>query len=97
MSDPFVEMRKNKGLTPKDAADLLDDNVWRGTAMLALAEVDGRRGAFHGKYHSPCFADHQDQARRKGGLVDFLHVPARSGFGLRRLRGESRSGRRNAG
>ena len=41
-------MRKNKGLTPKDAADLLDDNVWLGTAMLALAEVDGLvSGAVH--------------------------------------------------
>jgi phosphate acetyltransferase len=45
---PLVEMRKNKGLTPKDAADLLDDNVWLGTAMLALAEVDGLvSGAVH--------------------------------------------------
>ena len=96
---PLVEMRKNKGLTPKDAADLLDDNVWLGTVMLALAEVDGlgfRRGAFHGKHNSSRLADHQDQARRKGGLVDFLHVPARSGSGLRRLRGESRPGRGNA-
>jgi phosphate acetyltransferase len=45
---PLVEMRKNKGLTPKDAADLLDDNVWLGTVMLALAEVDGLvSGAVH--------------------------------------------------
>jgi phosphate acetyltransferase len=45
---PLVEMRKHKGLTPKDAADLLDDNVWLGTVMLALAEVDGLvSGAVH--------------------------------------------------
>ena len=45
---PLVEMRKNKGLTPKDAADLLDDNVWLGTVMLALDEVDGLvSGAVH--------------------------------------------------
>ncbi len=41
-------MRKHKGLAPKDAADLLDDNVWLGTVMLALAEVDGLvSGAVH--------------------------------------------------
>ena len=45
---PLVEMRKKKGLTPKDAADLLDDNVWLGTVMLALDEVDGLvSGAVH--------------------------------------------------
>jgi phosphate acetyltransferase len=45
---PLVEMRKHKGLTPKDAADLLDDNVWLGTVMLALDEVDGLvSGAVH--------------------------------------------------
>ena len=45
---PLVEMRKHKGLAPKDAADLLDDNVWLGTVMLALAEVDGLvSGAVH--------------------------------------------------
>jgi phosphate acetyltransferase len=45
---PLVEMRKHKGLTPEDAADLLDDNVWLGTVMLALAEVDGLvSGAVH--------------------------------------------------
>ena len=45
---PLVEMRKHKGLTPGDAADLLNDNVWLGTVMLALGEVDGLvSGAVH--------------------------------------------------
>ena len=45
---PLVEMRKNKGLTPDDAAELLKDNVWLGTVMLAQAEVDGLvSGAVH--------------------------------------------------
>lgn len=39
--DPLVEMRKHKGLTAMDAADYLEDNVWLGTTMLALGEVDG--------------------------------------------------------
>jgi phosphate acetyltransferase len=38
---PLVEMRRHKGLTPHDAADFLEDNVWLGTVMLALGEVDG--------------------------------------------------------
>ncbi|PTX98010.1 phosphate acetyltransferase [Spartobacteria bacterium LR76] len=45
---PLVEMRKHKGLTPKDAAELLEDTVWLGTVMLALGEVDGLvSGAVH--------------------------------------------------
>src|SRR5450432_1913818 len=45
---PLVEMRKHKGLSPRDAADFLEDNVWLGTVMLALDEVDGLvSGAVH--------------------------------------------------
>jgi phosphate acetyltransferase len=45
---PLVEMRRHKGLTPQDAADFLEDNVWLGTVMLALGEVDGLvSGALH--------------------------------------------------
>lgn len=45
---PLVEARKHKGLTPKDAAELLEDNVWLGTMMLAAGEVDGLvSGAVH--------------------------------------------------
>ncbi len=45
---PLVAMRREKGLTPEAAADLLQDNVWLGTAMLALDEVDGLvSGAIH--------------------------------------------------
>ena len=39
--DPLVEMRRHKGLSRLDAADFLEDNVWLGTVMLALGEVDG--------------------------------------------------------
>ncbi len=45
---PLVEMRKQKGLSPQAAADFLEDNVWLGTMMLALGEVDGLvSGAVH--------------------------------------------------
>jgi len=45
---PLVEMRKHKGLSPQVAADFLEDNVWLGTMMLALGEVDGLvSGAVH--------------------------------------------------
>jgi len=45
---PLVELRKHKGLSPAAAADILEDNVWLGTMMLALGEVDGLvSGAVH--------------------------------------------------
>ncbi len=45
---PLVELRKHKGLTARDAAELLEDNVWLGTLMLAQGEVDGLvSGAVH--------------------------------------------------
>ena len=44
----LVELRKHKGLTPLQAAELLEDNVWLGTMMLARGEVDGLvSGAVH--------------------------------------------------
>ncbi len=46
--EPLVTMRKHKGLTSKDALELLEDNVWLGTVMLSLGEVDGLvSGALH--------------------------------------------------
>ncbi|HEX6766171.1 MAG TPA: phosphate acetyltransferase, partial [Polyangiaceae bacterium] len=46
--EPLVEFRKHKGLTSKAAAELLEDNVWLGTMMLAQGEVDGLvSGAVH--------------------------------------------------
>ena len=45
---PLVELRKHKALSPQDARDFLEDNVWLGTMMLALGEVDGLvSGAVH--------------------------------------------------
>lgn len=45
---PLVEMRKHKGLSQQSAAEFLEDNVWLGTMMLALGEVDGLvSGAVH--------------------------------------------------
>jgi phosphate acetyltransferase len=45
---PLVEMRKHKGLSAPAAAEFLEDNVWLGTMMLALGEVDGLvSGAVH--------------------------------------------------
>ena len=46
--EPLVEMRKHKGLTPEAAAEALKDNVFVGTMMMALDEVDGLvSGAVH--------------------------------------------------
>jgi phosphate acetyltransferase len=45
---PLVAMRKHKGVTEREAAEMLEDNVWLGTVMLALGEVDGLvSGAVH--------------------------------------------------
>jgi len=45
---PLVELRKHKGLTAQKASELLEDNVWVGTMMLAQGEVDGLvSGAVH--------------------------------------------------
>ena len=45
---PLVEMRKHKALSERAAAEFLEDNVWLGTMMLALGEVDGMvSGAIH--------------------------------------------------
>lgn len=45
---PLAEMRKKKGLTEAMAADLLEDNVYLATVMLALDEADGMvSGAVH--------------------------------------------------
>jgi phosphate acetyltransferase len=46
--EPLVEMRKHKALSASNAAEFLEDNVWLGTVMLALGEVDGLvSGAIH--------------------------------------------------
>jgi phosphate acetyltransferase len=45
---PLVEMRKHKGLSVSAATEFVEDNVWLGTMMLALGEVDGLvSGAVH--------------------------------------------------
>jgi phosphate acetyltransferase len=45
---PLVQMRKHKGVTEREAAEMLEDNVWLGTVMLALGEVNGLvSGAVH--------------------------------------------------
>jgi phosphate acetyltransferase len=45
---PLVKMRKHKGVTESEAAEMLEDNVWLGTVMLALGEVSGLvSGAVH--------------------------------------------------
>lgn len=46
--EPLVELRKNKGMTPETARQLLEDEIWIGTMMLKLGEVDGLvSGAVH--------------------------------------------------
>ena len=45
---PLVEMRKHKGMNEHIAAELLEDNVWLATMMLAMGEVNGLvSGAVH--------------------------------------------------
>jgi phosphate acetyltransferase len=45
---PLVQMRKHKGVTEREAAEMLEDNVWLGTVMLALGEASGLvSGAVH--------------------------------------------------
>ncbi len=45
---PLAEMRRHKGLTESMAAELLEDNVYLATVMLALDEADGMvSGAVH--------------------------------------------------
>lgn len=45
---PLVEMRRSKNLSENDALEALEDNVYLGTMMLALGEVDGLvSGAVH--------------------------------------------------
>ncbi|TXT36563.1 MAG: phosphate acetyltransferase [Comamonadaceae bacterium] len=45
---PMVELRKNKGMTPGQALNALEDSVVLGTMMLAVGEVDGLvSGAIH--------------------------------------------------
>ncbi|MGF1656463.1 MAG: phosphate acetyltransferase [Verrucomicrobiales bacterium] len=45
---PLMEFRKSKGLTEELAREALEDNVYLGTVMLALGEVDGLvSGAVH--------------------------------------------------
>lgn len=44
----LVELRRHKGMTAETALELLEDEVWLGTAMLARGEVDGLvSGAVH--------------------------------------------------
>jgi phosphate acetyltransferase len=44
----LVALRRHKGMTEKNAIELLEDNVWLGTMMLARGEVDGLvSGAVH--------------------------------------------------
>lgn len=44
----LAELRKHKGVSEREAAEMLEDNVWLGTVMLALGEVDGLvSGAVH--------------------------------------------------
>jgi phosphate acetyltransferase len=46
--NPLMEMRQHKGLSRPNAVECLEDNVWLGTMMLALGEVDGLvSGAVH--------------------------------------------------
>jgi len=45
---PLVEMRRHKGLSEAMAAELLEDNVYLATVMLAMDEADGMvSGAVH--------------------------------------------------
>ena len=82
------------------AVETLEDNVYLGTIMLAKDEADGLvAGAIHSTANTirPALQLIKTRARRARGVVRLLHVPARPGAGLWRLRGESESEPRGAG
>ena len=95
---PLVEMRKHKGLTPDDAAELLKDNVWLGTVMLAQGEVDGLvSGAVHSTANTIRPALQIIKTKPGAKVVSsifFMCLPEQ--VLVWRLRGESRSRRGNA-
>jgi phosphate acetyltransferase len=76
---PLVELRKHNALSRANAAEFLEDNVWLGTMMLALDEVDGLvSGAvhLHGEHHPARPADHQTRPGAKAvSSVFFMCLP----------------------
>ena len=97
--DALVEARRHKGMTPDIARNQLDDTITLGTMMLRLDEVDGMvAGAVHTTAATlrPALQLLGTAPGARAGLVGLLHVPARRGGDLRRLRGQPRPRRRAA-
>ena len=88
--EPLVERRRAKGMTPERAAVELQDPIMVGTMMLALDEASGLgvgRHPQHGAHHPAGAPDHQDRAGLQPRVEHLLHVSARAGARVRRLRG----------
>ena len=97
--DALVEARRHKGMTPDIARNQLDDTITLGTMMLRLDEVDGMvAGAVHTTAATlrPALQLLGTAPGRRAGVLGLLHVPARRGRDLRRLRGQPRPRRRAA-
>ena len=97
---PLAELRRHKGWTEEVAREHLADPVTVGTMMLQQGEVDGLvSGAVHTTASTvrPALQIIGHQAGRPPGVLGLLHVPARRGGRLRRLRHQPAAGRRGPG
>ena len=86
---PLAELRRHKGWTEEMARDHLADPIMVGTMMLKQGEVDGMvAGAVHTTAATvrPALQILGTRRGQPPGVVGVLHVPARRGRGLRRLR-----------
>ena len=97
---PMVELRKGKNLNAPMAEQQLEGPG--GAGHHDAGPGSGRRPGFrrhphHRQHHPPGPATDQDRPRLPPGVVGVLYAPARPGGGVRRLRGEPRSGCRRTG
>ena len=94
----LLELRKHKNLTEVAAREALEDTVMIGTLMLALDEVDGLvSGAVHSTANTIRPALQLIKTAPEAKVVSsvfFMCLPDQV-LSLRRLRGESGSGRRS--
>ena len=96
---PLAQLRQHRGWTDEIAREHLGDPIMVGTMMLQPRRSGrhGRRRRPHHLGHGPPGpADPGHHAWQPPGVVGVLHVPARRGRRLRRLRHQPRPGRRSS-
>ena len=96
----YHQRRSHKGIDLEAARDIVVDVSYFGTMMVELGLADGMvSGAVHTTAHTirPALEVIRTVPRGVGGVVGVLHVPARPGARLRRLRGQPRPDRHPAG